>query len=124
MVYDLNPVDVKNYLIKKNWVVEEYNQYLYKAKKESNGEIFETLIPMNEKDFDYKYRITDLVKFLSLIDERNEEEVLNEIENPNSDLFKVTEGQRQSWITTQLILTCPHCRKQTRLKLALEGDEK
>jgi len=78
---------VQNYLTENGWNISSFDDYLQKIKKEFDGEQVEMVIPKIENLKDYAWRIRDFVKVVSILTDREFNDVFEEILNFGYDLM-------------------------------------
>ena len=88
MTYNLRLVNLKDYLVKKGWTITEYNRLADRITLNSEGEEFEIIIPKREDTPDYNFRIEQLINSLSSIENRGNNQILEEIENIGFDMMQ------------------------------------
>ena len=88
MTYNLKINRILKYLQNRGWTINDYSDFAYKITLSLRGENFDIIIPKDERIRDYDFRIEQLLKSLSAIEDREIKTIKDDIENIGFDVVK------------------------------------
>lgn len=89
---NISPQNVSRYLRLKGWEKRNYPDerlIVFEGPEDINGDKIEAVIPSDIKFIDYHQRVRELVSSLSEIEDRNIEDIIQDIINPSVDRLQV-----------------------------------
>ena len=88
-VPELKFTELQAYLRNTGWQrIETGKESLVIFQKESRGQFFETLLPLNKDFADYNYRIVEVLEAIAQVEEREVHQVLTDLSLPPSDIVR------------------------------------